>query len=183
MTCTARTLTLAIATVGLALAAGCGAPAAMERSQRLQLDAMVQYRDQMALYHQKVRSQLLAQKTAELDQAHAASLAQVADADGKVPVAVALEKYRKRAELEATFQTNVARLDREFGERQEAIGRAIDLAQGTLGLLADYSRLGSVVRSLFVKDIETKELVDAYLIPERSASDAGSPSEPTASGH
>jgi hypothetical protein len=169
---------LIVAISGLVLAQGCTAPAAMERSQQLQLDAMVQYRDQMALYHQKVRNQLLAQKTAELDQAHAASLAQAADAEGKVTVAVALEKERKRAALEATFQTNLARLDREFNERQVAIDRAIQLGQGSLQLLTDYSRLGSVVRSLFVKDIETKELVDTYTSTEGSTTDAGSTSEP-----
>jgi hypothetical protein len=176
----AKSWMLMIVIAGLAAAQGCSAPPALERSQQLQLDAIVQYRDQMALYHQKVRGQLLVQKTAELDQAHAASLAQAADAEGKVPVTVALEKHRKRAELEATFQANLARLDREFNERQVAIDRAIQLGQGSLDLLTNYNRLGSVVRSLFVKDIEAKELVDTYTSTEGSTANAGSPSEPEA---
>jgi hypothetical protein len=172
---------LAVAAAGLALAAGCGAPAVVERSQRLQLDALVQYRDQMAAYHERVKDQLLAQKTAELDQAHAASLAQAADVQGNVSVTVALEKHRKRAALEAEFRTNLARLDREFQERQVAAGRAIQLAQGTLSLLTEYGRLGSVVRSLFVREIDGEQLVNTYET-ERSVSDAGSTSQPENGG-
>jgi hypothetical protein len=171
----------AVITLVALLAAGCGAPAAVERSQRLQLEAMVQYRDQMAAYHGKVATQLLADKLAELDQAHAASLAQAADADGRVPVAVALEKHQKRATLEATFRANLARLDEEFAQRQAAIGRAIDLAQDTLGLLADYSRLGELLRSLFVREVEARQTIENYET-ERSKDHAGSANEPEAGG-
>lgn len=181
MTRFTKTLVSAVLLATVATVAGCGTPAALERSQKLQLDAMVQYRDQMASYHEKVKGQLLADKQRELDTALAASLAQSADAEGRVPVATALEKARKRTALEEAFRGNLARLDGEFGQRQVAIGRAIDLAQGTLGLISDYSRLGALLRSLFVREIEGEQIIGTYE-KEGSVTNAGSTSEPEASG-
>ena len=172
---------LVAAVLAAVAAAGCGAPPAVERSQQLQLVAMAQYRDEMAAYHEKVRAQLAADKRRELDVALAASLAQAADAEGRVPTAVTAEKVAKRLALEDEFRANLARLDGEFAERQAAIGRAIELARGTLGLITNYGRLGSLVRSLFVREVETQEVVKTYET-ERSPSDAGSPSEPEAGG-
>ena len=168
--------------VSLIAVAGCGTPAALERSEQLQLAAMVQYRDEMAAYHEKIKVQLAADKREELDTALAASLAQAADAEGHVPVVAALEKVQKRLALEDQFRANLARLDGEFAQRQAAIGRAIDLAQSTLGLIGDYSRLGSLVRSLFVREIETKQLVTTYET-EGSQNNVGSPSQPDASSN
>lgn len=159
---------LALATVSVvalaaaALGAGCSAPAAVERSQQLQLAAMIQYRDQMATYHEKAKAQLAAEKRAQLDAALAASLAQDADAEGRVPLSAATEKLAKRLALEDEFRANLARLDSEFNERQAAISRAIELAEDTLGLLAEYNRLASLLRSLFVKELEAQDLVSAY---------------------
>jgi hypothetical protein len=172
---------LAVPLIGLALAAGCSTPAALARSQTLQMEAMTQYRDAMAAYHEKVKAQMLADKMAELDQALGASLAQAADAEGRVPVAVALEKHQKRAELEKTFRANVDRLDGQFRRRQEGLDRAIDLAQNTLGLMKEYDRLGSLVRSLLVREIDGEDLVTAYEI-EGSQDHAGSTSESETSG-
>jgi hypothetical protein len=177
---TPKTRVLALALLA-AMAAGCGAPAAVERSQQLQLAAMVQYRDEMAAYHEKVKAQLAAEKRRELDGALAASLAQSADAEGRVAAAAAVEKVAKRLALEDEFRGNLARLDGQFAQRQAAIGRAIDLARGTLDLLAEYGRLAALVRSLFVREVEAQEIVNTYGI-ERSVSDAGSPSEPEAGG-
>jgi len=172
------TLRLCLLTAALAATfAGCGAPATVERSQRLQLEAMTQYRDEMAAYHAKVREQLLVDKLAELDQAHAASLAQAADAEGRVPVTVAMEKCHKRAAVESAFRANLARLDGEFAQRQAAATRAIDLGRETLDLLGDYTRLGTLVRSLFVRDVEAQQMIGTYET-ERSLDHAGSPSEP-----
>lgn len=170
-----------LAAVVLALAAGCGAPAAVQKSQELQLAAMVQYRDEMAAYHEKVKTQLAAEKHGQLDAALAASLAQAADADGRVPVAAALEKTAKRLALEEEFRTKLARLDGEFDQRQAAIGRAIDLARDTAALIAEYGRLAALVRSLFVRETEADALVNTYQI-ERSTSHAGSTDEPEAGG-
>jgi len=47
-----------------ALASGCTS-GAVERSQRLQVVAMVQYRDEMAAYHEAMRARLLAAKLRE----------------------------------------------------------------------------------------------------------------------
>jgi hypothetical protein len=158
---------------------GCSAPAALERSQRLQLSAMTQYRDEMASYHEKVKTQLETDKRRELDAALAASLAQAADANGRVDAAAALEKVRKRLDLEEEFRTNLVRLDGEFRQRQVAIERAIELARDTVDLVADYNRLGVLIRSLFVREIDAAEKVQNYET-ERSPTDAGSPSEPEA---
>ena len=171
---------LAVAVLAAATAAGCGAPAAVQRSQELQLAAMVQYRDEMAAYHEKVKVQLADEKRRELDGALAASLAQAADAEGRVPLAAATEKVAKRLALEDEFRRNLARLDTQFAQRQADIGRAIDLARGTLDLLTQYGRLGSLVRSLFVRETETQDVVNTYET-ERSVSNAGSPGEPEAS--
>jgi hypothetical protein len=160
--------------------AGCAAPAALEHSQRLQLAAIVQYRDEMAAYHAKVKAQLAEEKQSQLDTALAASLAQAADAEGRVPVGTALEKFAKRQTLDEQFRANVARLDAEFAQRQEAIGRAVELAQDTLDLLADYGRLSSLIRSLFGREVEADEIVKTYET-QRSVTDAGSPSQPEAS--
>jgi len=149
-----------IGLAALALAAGCAGPAAVERSQRLQLAAMTQYRDEMAAYHAKVKAQLAADKRAELDTALAASLAQSADAEGRVALAAAVEKVQKRLAKEDEFRANLARLDGEFAQRQAAVGRAIDLAERTLALLEDYSRLGTLIRSLFVREVEAQQTVD-----------------------
>jgi hypothetical protein len=162
-----------------AIPAGCTGPAALERSQSLQLGAMTQYRDEMASYHEKVKAQLEADKRRELDAALAASLAQAADGEGHVDVAAAVEKVRKRLDLEQEFRTNLVRLDSEFRQRQVAIGRAIDLARDTLGLVADYNRLGVLIRSLFVREIDAAEKVQNYET-ERSPTNAGSTSEPEA---
>ncbi|MBM4018430.1 MAG: hypothetical protein FJ288_08920, partial [Planctomycetes bacterium] len=135
-----RTRAAAVIAAGLAacaLACGCAAPAAVQRSQRLQLDAMVQYQGEMAAYHEKVKTQLAADKRRELDAALAASLAQSAGADGRLDAAAAMEKVRKRLALEDEFRASLARLDGQFSQRQAAIGRAIELARGTLDLLAD----------------------------------------------
>lgn len=163
-----------------ASAAGCGLPPALERSQQLQLDAMTQYRDEMAAYHDKVKAQFLSEKLADLDKALAASLAQSADAQGQVPAAIALAKHEKRADLEQTFRANLDRLDAQFRVRQDSIGRAIQLGQGTLRVLSDYNRVGSLVRSLFVRDVDTQQLITDYE-NERSTSHAGSTSQPEAS--
>jgi len=162
-------------------AGGCGAPAAVERSQRLQLAAMVQYRDEMAAYHGKVKAQLAGEKRSQLDAALAASLAQSADAEGRVSVAAAQEKVAKRLALEDEFRAEVGRLDREFAQRQEAIGRAIELARDTIDLLAEYGRLAALVRSLFVREVEAGEIVHTYET-ERSLSHAGSPGESETEG-
>jgi hypothetical protein len=177
----AKSVVLAALAAALAATAGCGAPAAVERSQQLQLEAMVQYRDEMAAYHEKAKARLLADNRGELDTALAASLAQAADAEGRVPLAAAVEKVQKRLALEDEFRASLARLDGEFAQRQAAIGRAIELARDTLDLLADYSRLGTLVKSLFVREIEAQGAVTAYET-ERSQTNAGSPSEPQASG-
>ena len=169
------------AAVLAALAAGCGTPPALERSQRLQLAAMVQYRDEMAAYHAKVAAQLAAEKRAQLDTALAASLAQSADADGRVAVAAAIEKAAKRLALEDAFRANLSRLDQEFAQRQAAIGRAIELAEDTLDLVAEYGRLASLLQNLFVREAESRQAVTTYET-ERSTSDAGSRNEPEASG-
>jgi hypothetical protein len=133
----------------------------------------------MAAYHEKLKAQLLADKIADLDEALVASLAQLANAQGQVPASVALEKQKKRADLEKTFRANLDRLDAQFRLRQDSIERAIALGQGTLRVLADYNRFGSVVRSLFVRDVDTQQLITDYQT-ERSASNAGSTSQPQA---
>jgi hypothetical protein len=175
----ARSLWLVLMLATSAILAGCSGPAALERSQSLQLSAMTQYRDEMASYHEKVKAQLEADKRRELDAALAASLAQAADGEGRVDVAAAVEKVRKRLDLEQEFRTNLVRLDNEFRQRQVAVGRAIDLARDTLGLVSDYNRLGVLIRSLFVREIDAAEKVQNYEI-ERSPANAGSPSEPEA---
>ena len=172
--------TLAVGLAAMVLAGGC-APAAIERSQRLQVAAMVQYRDEMVAYHEQMRSRLLADKQRELGAALEASLRQSADGDGRVTVAVAMEKLQKREQLEQTFRENLEGLDGQFAQRQAAIGRAIELGRATLGLIEDYSRLGILVRSLFVREVEAKELVGAY-DNERTQNHAGSGDEPEASG-
>jgi len=177
----ARFQMTALALAAVAALAGCGTPEALQRSQQLQLEAMVQYRGEMAAYHEKVKAQLAADKRAELDAALGASLAQAADAEGRIPLAVTAEKVQKRLALEDEFRANLARLDGEFAQRQAAIGRAIELARDTLDLVADYSRLGALVRSLFVREIETKQKVETYET-ERSVGNAGSTNEPEASG-
>ena len=176
-----RAAALALALLAAVAVAGCGAPAAVQRSQELQLAAMVQYRDEMAAYHEKVKAQLADEKRRELDGALAASLAQAADAEGRVPLAAATEKVAKRLGLEDEFRRNLARLDGQFAQRQADIGRAIDLARGTLDLLTQYGRLASLVRSLFVRETEAQDVVNTYET-ERSVSNAGSPGEPEASG-
>ena len=164
-------LPIALILLGLA-GAGCGTPAALQQSQRLQLDAMIQYRDEMAAYHQKMTDHLAGETRAQLDAALAASLQQAADADGRLAVEAALEKAAKRLALEDAFRTERARLDGEFAQRQAAIGRAIDLAQDTLGLIAEYGRLGELARNLFVREREAQQLLTQYETEnERSARD------------
>jgi len=172
---------LAAVVAALAVSAGCGVPAPMERSQHLQLAAMTQYRDEMAAYHEKVKAHLASEKRAHLDAALAASLRQAADADRRVPLAAALEKAAKRLALEDEFRAGLAGLDGEFAQRQAAIGRAIDLAQDTLGLMQEYARLASLLRSLFVREWEAQRTLDAYET-QRSPDHAGSPGEPEARG-
>lgn len=163
------------------LAAGCGAPAVVERSQQLQLAAMRQYSQEMAAYHEKVKAQLAKEKRGQLDAALAASLAQAADADGRVLVTAAVEKAARRTALEDEFRANLARLDGEFAQRQAAIGRAIELAEDTLGVLAEYGRLAAFVRNLFVREVESRQAVETYET-ERSVSDAGSTGESETGG-
>ena len=173
---------LLAATGLLALAAaGCGAPDAIQRSQRLQLDAMVQYRTEMAAYHEKVKARLVDDKRRELDAALAATLKEAADAAGKVPVTIVADKVSKRQALEQDFLANVARLDGEFQQRQAAIDRAIELARGSLALINNYSQLGAAVRNLFVREVESTTLVNQYE-SEGSTTNAASPVEPSASG-
>jgi hypothetical protein len=166
-----RALTVAALTAAL-LAAGCGVPDALQRSQALQLAAMQQYRDQMQAYHAKVTAHLAAGKRAELDAALAASLRQGADADGRIPVDAALEKTARRLALDEAFRAELARLDGEFARRQAAIGRAIDLAEETLDLAAAYGRLAALVHNLFVRDDEARRTLAEYET-ERSPTDAG----------
>ena len=144
---------------------GC-ATQVLEQSQRLQLAAMRQYRGEMAAYHEKVKAYMCAEKRDQLDAALAASLAQAADGQGRVPVSTAMEKVQKRDALQEEFQGNVARLDAEFAERQAAMDRAIDLAEETLDLVSAYDRLGVIVRSLFVREAEAEELVRSYGVQE-----------------
>jgi len=162
-----------VAAALLSLAAGCGVPDAIQRSQQLQLAAMEQYRDEMQAYHTKATAQLTAEKRAQLDAALAASLGQAADADGRVTVADALERTAKRLALEDVFRAEVARLDGQFAQRQEAIGRAIDLTRDTLDLAASYGRLWTIVTNLFVRDAEARQMLADYQT-ERSPTDAGS---------
>ena len=179
MTHATRSSWLTLLLAASAILAGCSAPAALERSQRLQLAAMTQYRDEMASYHEKVKAQLEADKRRELNAALAASMTQAADANGRVDAKAALDKVRKRLDLEEEFRTNLIRLDSEFRQRQAAIERAIELARDTVDLVADYNRLGVLIRSLFVREIDAAEKVQNYET-ERSPTDAGSPSEPEA---
>jgi len=165
------------ALAAVAAATGCAAPDAIQRSQRLQLDAMVQYRAEMAAYHEKATARMVADKRHELDAAMAASLAQAADPAGKVSVVTAMAKVSRRQSLEQEFLANVTRLDGEFGQRQAAIDRAIELARGTLALINDYSRLGSAVKNLFVRDVEANDLLNQFE-SEGSKDNVGSTSEP-----
>jgi len=184
---TAQLCLLAAVAMSALAAAGCGTPDAIQRSQRLQLDAMVQYRGEMAAYHEKVKDRLVADKRRELDAALAVSLAQAADPTGKVTVAAAVEKMNKRQSLEQEFLANVARLDGEFAQRQAAIDRAIELARGTLALINDYSRLGSAVKNLFVREVEANDILNQYDSEGSrnnapSTSDSSSTSGPQAGG-
>jgi len=154
---------------------GC-APQALEQCQRLQLAAMRQYRDEMAAYHAKASAQLLAEKRARLDVAVEASLSQAADGEGRVPLATVMEKVRKRATLEDEVRANLAHLDAEFGQRQAAFGRAIELGEETLDLVAEYGRLAALVRGLFVREPEAEQAMGEYAA-QRSESDGGSGSE------
>jgi hypothetical protein len=169
-----------ITLVAAAACTGCSLPPALERSQQLQLDAMMQYRDEMASSHEKVRAQMLSEKLADLDAALAASMAQATNAQGQVPATVALARHEKRADLEKTYRANLDRLDAQFRMRQDNIDRAIQLGQATLRVLSDYNRFGSVVRSLFVRDVDTQQLLSEYL-NERSSSHGGSTDEPQTS--
>lgn len=173
--------TFAAAMLLVLAAAGCGTPPALERSQRLQLAAMVQYRDEMAAYHEKVTAQLAEEKRVQLDTALAASLAQSADAEGQVAVATAIEKFAKRVALEDAYHAALARLDGEFAQRQAAIRRAIELAEDTLDLVTEYGRLASLLRSLFVREAEARRALEDYET-ERSSNNAGSGSEPETHG-
>ncbi len=164
---------LALAAALAPLAGGCGVPEAIQRSQALQLEAMQQYRDQVQAYHDKVTGHLAEEKRAQLDAALAASLRQAADADGRVTLDAAIEKTAKRLALEEAFRAELARLDGEFGQRQAAIGRAINLAEDTLDLAASYGRLATLLRNLFVRDAEAVQTLTDYET-ERSRTDAGS---------
>jgi len=98
-----------------------------------------------------------------------------------VAVATAVEKLQNREQLEEAFRENLRGLDGQFAQRQAAINRAITLGQSTLGLLEDYSRLGTLMRSLFTREIEAKEIVGTY-DNERTETDAGSGSESETGG-
>jgi len=167
----------ALAATLLLLTAGCGVPDAVQRSQALQLAAMQQYRDQMQAYHEKVTGHLAEEKRTQLDAALAASLRQAADADDRVPLEAALEKAAKRLALEDAFRGELAQLDGEFAHRQAAIGRAIRLAEETLDLADSYGRLATLVRNLFVRDVEARRTLADYET-ERSPTHAGSRSQP-----
>ena len=159
---------------------GC-APQVLERCQRLQLAAMRQYRDEMAAYHAKASVQLLAEKRARLDVAVEVSLSQAADAEGRVPLATVMEKVRKRATLEDEVRANLAHLNAEFGQRQAAFSRAIELGEEALDLVAEYGRLAALVRSLFVREPEAERVLEEYAAL-RSESNGGSRSETETSG-
>jgi len=154
---------------------GC-APQALEQCQRLQLAAMRQYRDEMAAYHAKASAQLLAEKRARLDAALEASLSQAADSEGQVELAAVMERVRERAALEDEVRANLARLDGQFLQRQAAFGRAIELGEEALNLVAEYGRLAALVRGLFVREPEAEQAIGEYAA-QRSESDAGSRSE------
>jgi len=159
----------------LLLVSGC-VPQALERCQRLQLAAMRQYRDEMAAYHVKASAQLLAEKRSRLDAAVEASLSQAADGEGRVPLATVMEKVRKRAALEDEVRASLAHLDGQFRQRQAAFGRAIELGEEALDLVAEYGRLAALVRGLFVREPEAEQMLGEYAA-QRSESDAGSRSE------
>ena len=173
----ARMFAIVMAALPAVLAAGCAAPEPLLRSQQLQVAAMMQYRDEMAAYHGKVAAQLAAEKRNQLDAALAASLAQAADAEGRVPLPAAVEKLSKRLALEDEFRAGLARLDGEFAQRQEAIGRAIELGEETLQLMTEYGRLAALLRSLFVRELDAADLVQTYQ-QERSVDNAGSTEKP-----
>ena len=177
MTRTAICLTLVAAA---AAAAGCASPA-LVAGQRRTLQAMVQYRGEMAAYHGRMQAHLLAEKEAQLDAALAESLSRAADAEGNVPLGAALEKVRKRQDLEGTFRANLALLHEQFQARQAAFGRAIDLAAETLDLAEAYGRLPALVRSLAVREIEAEQLTKEYDYT-RSDDHAGSRDEPETGG-
>jgi hypothetical protein len=164
---------VAVAVIGSA--GGC-APEALQQSQRLQLAAMRQYRDEMAAYHAKASAQLLAEKRSRLDEAIEASLSQAADAEGRVVLAAVMERVRKRAALEDEVRANLVRLDGEFLQRQIAFNRAIQLGEETLDLVAEYGRLAALVRGLFVREPEAEQAIGEYAA-QRSESDGGSGSE------
>ncbi len=148
-----------IATLVLAASlAGCASPAVTE-SQRVQMAALAQYRAEMAAYHEKVRAHLEAEKRERLASALEASLARAADDAGRVPLEAVLEKVRKRDALAADFHSNLVRLDAEFAERQALAERALVLGRETLSLMESWSRLGTLLRSLFVRELEAQALV------------------------
>jgi len=159
----------------IACVAGC-APQVLEQCQRLQLTAMRQYRDEMATYHAKASAQLLAEKRSRLDEAIEASLSQAADSEGRVALAAVMERVRKRAALEDEVRANLARLDGQFLLRQAAFGRAIELGEEALDLVAEYGRLAALVRGLFVREPEAEQALGEYAA-QRSESDAGSRSK------
>jgi hypothetical protein len=163
------------AAAAIGAAAGC-APEVLQRSQQLQLAAMRQYRDEMAAYHAKASAQLLAEKRSRLDEAIEASLSQAADSEGRVALAAVMERVRKRAALEDEVRANLARLDGQFLQRQAAFGRAIELGEEALDLVAEYGRLAALVRGLFVREPEAERVISKYAAL-RSESDGGSRSE------
>ena len=175
-----RNAILAAAVATAVLAGGCLSPACLE-SQQSQLEAMVQYRGEMAAYHGKVQAHLTAEKRRELDAALAASLAQAADPDGRLALDAVIEKVRKRQDLEDEFRANLARLDGQFAARQTAFDRAIDLAGETLDVLESYGRLETLLRDLVGRETEVRAILGQYQ-SERSTDHAGSPDEPEAGG-
>ncbi len=156
-----RNRCVAVALVAaLCLAAGGCVPRACVESQRRQLAAWVQYRDEMAAYHGKVRDHLVAEKEAELDTALAATLTQGADDEGRVALADVAASLEARRAKGRAFAESVGRLDAQFGERQALAGRAIALARATLDVMETYARLPAALRNLFVREVEADALLD-----------------------
>jgi len=137
--------------------AGCAAEV-HQRSQDLQLAAVIQYSVEMKQYHGIVTDFIRTQKETELDAALQASLAMNADATGNVPIAKAMERVQAWKQKRADFAANMARFDSQFQERQNMAARIIRLGEKTSEVLNSYTWLETWLRGLVVREPEIAAL-------------------------
>ena len=161
--------------IGIACSVACtGCGGAFEDSQKVQVLAMTQVRDEMIAFEIAALEQIRKDKAQAIDLAWRWDLAD-ASKDGQVPLAVVLTKDKERKALVAKGESDLKSLDADFKLRIRVLERAMALGGYSLDAMTQWTRAGKALQGLFLRAPDVTDLAAETEKPPPTPASATAP--------